>query len=150
MKDISNHAVYQITVQFEIFLSERHLQNHTSSNWTSFTLNVLNDIRYLSNIDFKDQIQNSHKMVYLILGHPVIFSMNSFRWRKFLLTWSIFKIKSKFFFLMVTDGPIIKNIGQHFMQGVKLGPQRTSNVWSIWPPPPKKLWTQNSPWEKKG
>ena len=34
-------------------------------------LNALNDIRYLGNIDFKDQIHNSQKMVYLILGHPV-------------------------------------------------------------------------------
>jgi len=25
----------------------------------------------LGEIDFKDQIQNSQKMVYLILGHPV-------------------------------------------------------------------------------
>ena len=33
--------------------------------------NALNDIRYLSDIDFKDQIQNSQKMVYIILGHPV-------------------------------------------------------------------------------
>ena len=33
--------------------------------------NALNDIIYLSDIDFKDQIQNSQKMVYLILGHPV-------------------------------------------------------------------------------
>ena len=32
---------------------------------------TLNDIRYLSVIDFKDQIQNSQKKVYLILGHPV-------------------------------------------------------------------------------
>ena len=33
--------------------------------------NALNNIRYLSDIDFTDQIQNSQKMVYLILGHPV-------------------------------------------------------------------------------
>ena len=33
--------------------------------------NALNDIRYLSVNGFKDQIQNSLKMVYLILGHPV-------------------------------------------------------------------------------
>ena len=33
--------------------------------------NALNDIKYLSDIDFKKQIQNSQKMVYLILGHPV-------------------------------------------------------------------------------
>ena len=31
----------------------------------------MNDIRYLSVIDFKYQIQNIQKMVYLILGHPV-------------------------------------------------------------------------------
>ena len=35
---------------------------------------TFNDIRYLSDIDFKGQIQNSQKMVYLILGHPVVYS----------------------------------------------------------------------------
>ena len=28
-------------------------------------------MKYLSEIDFKDQIKNSQKTVYLILGHPV-------------------------------------------------------------------------------
>ena len=37
----------------------------------SIYYNALNDIRYLSEIGFKDQIQNSQKMVFLILGHPV-------------------------------------------------------------------------------
>ena len=32
---------------------------------------TFNDIKYLSDIDFKGQIRNSQKMVYLILGHPV-------------------------------------------------------------------------------
>ena len=38
MRDISNRAVCQITAQFEIFLSESHFQNHSSFNWTSFTV----------------------------------------------------------------------------------------------------------------
>ena len=33
--------------------------------------NALNDLRYLNDIDFKDQIQNSQQMVYFILGHLV-------------------------------------------------------------------------------
>ena len=33
---------------------------------------ALKNIRYLSDIVFKDQIQNSQKMVYLVLGHPVV------------------------------------------------------------------------------
>ena len=38
LRDISNCVVCQITAQFESFLSERHFQNHTSFNWTSFTV----------------------------------------------------------------------------------------------------------------
>ena len=48
--------------------------------YNAFTIyNALNNIRYLSEIDFKNQIQNSQKMVYLILGHPVgnLFNMAS-------------------------------------------------------------------------
>ena len=69
-----------------------------------------------------------------------IFSKNSHCRRKIASTQSIFKTESKSFFLMVTDWPLIIDIGQHFMQWVKLGPQRTSNVvGSIWPPPLMKL-----------
>ena len=32
---------------------------------------TFNDIKYLSDINFKGQIRNSQKMVYLILAHPV-------------------------------------------------------------------------------
>ena len=36
---------------------------------------------------------------------------------------------------MVSDWSLIIDIGKHFMQGSKFGPQRTSNVvGSIWPP----------------
>ena len=50
------------------------IRNNSVLKWTSFSIiNALNGIRYLSDIDFKDQIQNSQKMVYLILGHPVYF-----------------------------------------------------------------------------
>ena len=38
-------------------------------NFTCY--NELNDIKYSSDIDFKERIQNSQNMVYLISGHPV-------------------------------------------------------------------------------
>ena len=64
-------VVYQITTQLEIFLLERHYQSYYFTKLNFICYNELNDLRYLNNIDFKDQIQNSQQMVCLILGHPV-------------------------------------------------------------------------------
>ena len=50
---------------------------------------TFNDIKYLSDIDFKGQIRNSQKMVYLILGHPVYIEFL----RDFLLEFEIFLSK---------------------------------------------------------
>ena len=65
LKFISNWVFCQIPAQIERFLSERHFQN-CSIELNFIFYNTLNDIRYLSEIDFKDLMQNSQKMVYLI------------------------------------------------------------------------------------
>ena len=60
----NNYAIRDIS--FRKTLSKLYF---TKLNFICY--NALNDLRYLNDIDFKDQIQNSQQMVYLIFGHPV-------------------------------------------------------------------------------